>query len=556
MHDYIAILLFKLYSHTMFKGEIKSVDSFQFLPNNSPENSGGGELKPHEKTALIIAVHGYGDSGVTAEGFLQSLKRYSTGFSGSIAGKTEGVNSTAFGRFRQTLHESHQKGRSGLLTNFAASLVIGLCNESDEPIKQIDVISPTLQRPPDLLPEGSTLFSGGVEGRAIELLGGILDWVDARKDTATQELDVSMPDEIIITGHSLGAPTVNTLFKLLETMSPDDNSVVKDRAESLAFVKAMLLGDFDNDYVANTQVPRLRVVPVDGAVDPHDALLLRQKMTDPENEDSIMRKRSIIFPLIKAINRGTVEQVTDTLQMDAPFHKRIGELLFKTPRLQRILSYTAHLPAVLHEAGSVVSAQATEDFATMIRLINRRDEELSDNSAPVLINHEDDLIFPAKTVLRLLTNAAYAIRYCSPEERLGKTVQETAKILSDVTGLGKTSKSSDPSGELSVYEKALKLLVAQRNLAAISVVTACKLMIADKLPQPDAKASQAGRFYMITMPGGSHTSIGGDKDAHNSSIALFNHSAGVRTEGSLANHFTVIANRAATSSTESASSIE
>lgn len=502
----------------------ESLGAISFVPVGARQRP-EAKAMPEGKTALVILVHGYGDSGVTQKGFEQSINDIARFDESQDA---SGINEDALSksgsiidrwRNRKKVSDIFEAGRSGLLTNFAAHLALKLCQDPGDNTDRIDIISPTLKREKKWLPKDASMFSGGTEGRAFELLDNILDWINEQPNS--EDDPFTPPDEIIIAGHSLGAPTVSELFRILDTCDPDDERINGEKQEAFIKAKALFLGQSDSETIDSESIPSIRVVSIDGAHDPHHSLLLRQKMrspdAEPEDAVTIIKKKPILFPLSRAIGRGTVEQISDVMSMNMSLAERAARLGSKLPRLIRVLAYTAQLPAVLHEAGSVVGIEAVESFAHMTHLIKQRDGMTSE-ARPIsqvhLMFHEGDQIFPAPIMVRQHEDPTYALeaQHHIPEAVLVHNLSFMGKVIRELTGF---------NAPLSPLKMLKRSYWVQKNIASIALEAARRTLFENNLKPRDLTKLIPESYITHVLPDGSHTSIGGMGDAKNAVNRLY-----------------------------------
>lgn len=480
--------------------------SFRLIPANqknrqpTPNGSTG-----NKRTKLIVVAHGFADAGVNKEGVAQFFE--DSNWSGAAQAQTFETDSpakngffnlnprTRFAHAKQDFRERRRAGISGLLTPLVGYLAIGL-TEQDSDISAIDVVSPSFTRDKKWLPENATLLTGGTEGRGFELLGSVLDWLEEKQNKETGQFEA--PDEIIIAGHSLGAPTVSSFFEALATASVDDPRIGEERRESLKAARTMFLDEHNSSQV-NVQL-------IDPGIDPQHSLLLPQRIKD-NDDGSSRRKKTIIFPLLRAVGGGVVEQTSQIMQSDMSVSRKISRLLFRLPQLANVIRYSLRLPAVLHEAGPVVSSSSLHGFAEMTRLVDKSNSgrnTTKNRSSVNVIFHEKDQIFPAESMERQLKDSGgvYSIQKSLPEERGLHQAKHAVKYVRDVW-------SNTKEAGTTVDRKRTRA----RQVAKLALRAAIDFRLDAKMPQPYTSHHGGSEYFVNIIPDGSHTSVGLKDDA-------------------------------------------
>ena len=450
-------------------------------------------------TALIL-VHGYGDSGANQPAVEIAIQKQLPGSDGRVAD----ISSRQLRRHPvQTVREALEIGRSGLLTKLAAHLAINAClaNAGSENTT-VDVISPTLGRPTDHLPEGVSLFEGGLDVRAHEVLGSIMGWARALKN---ENGVIIPPEKIILAGHSLGAPTICALYRLLE-QSEDNFGFSDDDKTVFLAVQNMFIGSTTKD----DKKPQVTTVLINPGIDPAHSLFLLQRaigdIADKRLGSGKWLKKSIIPPLFKAIGHGTVEQVNEVMgETERSIGQRLFTLATMTPRLLRVCKYTLRLAAVMHEAGEVIGKTAFVDYLAMQKYFERSDETAENDAADTLlvISNQNDQIFPSGAVQsQLFDNAELFSRKLRAitEARLSHAYRGIRRSLRDST----ESQIGEARFRRLRAAKALGGIAAQATLQKMRRGNTCE---AEPILIPDIQARH------IEMEGGSHTSIGSDVEA-------------------------------------------
>lgn len=478
------------------------------------ENEAGPEKNVEPKSVLIILAHGYGDAGVTKAGVDLAINdRIATeGNDQQIPKLVEGHLRNRASRLRpgsilqnakRALQRRREEGKSGLLTNYAASMIIELAN-SEQGYTSPDIVSPTLTRDEKYLPKDATIFTGGTEARGYELLGSILDWLIDNKDEESGQFKAV--DEVIVAGHSLGGPTVSSLFNILGNGNWADPRIGEDRKDAFIAAQSMLLGHNDQPPHSTTSVHL-----IDPGIDPHHRLIMPQKMTTKDGA-LIAKKQTIIAPLVRAISKGTLEQIDEVMSAKLPVREKLLRVAFKLPQLTRIIKYSANIPAVLHEAGDVISAKSLHDFVGMTHLIEQSNTARMNKAKPSTVTvsfHENDQIFPANTMTAQLEDrdGVYALQPHLPEERLAHQSRHGLNYLSRL--IKETNNPESTHRQSARFlEKVSRIYRIQSNISGILLRTAAEICFGKRIEPLNNSRVQSASYNVGTIPGGSHTSVG------------------------------------------------
>lgn len=297
---------------------------------------------------------------------------------------------------------------------------------------------------------------------------------------------------------------MSSFFEALATARSVDPRIRPERHDAFVAARAMFLGT-DNEAPQS----RVQVQLIDPGIDPQHSLLLPQKINDGE-DDVPRRKKTIIFPLLKAIGGGVVEQTTAVLQSDLSVGSKVARLAFKLPQLTNAIGYSLRLPAVLHEAGPVVSSSSLHSFAKMTRLINQSNRNRQTDDKKSIVNvtfHEKDQIFPAELMERQLNDArkVYSMQMPLPEER---GLHQAKHVANYVRSVLDGMKQPD-----ALTDAALRKFARSRKISRLALRAAVDFRLSEPMKLSSTDTFEGGDYTVSVIPEGSHTSVGLRNDA-------------------------------------------